>query len=216
MKNINVESSVIFYWGLCVATYSIIHYVWMPDVWGKQAISDAGIFSILTMAIIASAFIRLVYCAQIVTQKNQQRLLYALAYIVLIYGLREADFHRLFTEEHITRGKFYTNPEIALLPKILGGVPLLVFFSLFLFTIIRYAGFALNHLKKCHAWAIALALWFITLFTSQLFDRSDLNHTYGGRVAEEMLEFCAAGYIFISIYLGTKLLLANTAINSHK
>lgn len=131
-----------------------------------------------------------------------------LAYIVLIYGLREADFHRLFTEKHITRGKFYTHPDIPIWPKIIGGLPLLIFFGLFFFILIRYTSFTLSHLKKCRAWAIALALWFITLFTSQLLDRSDLNHTHGGRVAEEMLEFCAAGYLLIAIYLGTKALLA--------
>lgn len=209
MKYSKDKYPILFYWALCIGIYAIIHFYWLPTEWGKQAISDTGIFSILTITMVASALIRLVYSAQLNNHKNQRRILYMLAYIVLIYGLREADFHRLFTEEHVTRGKFYTNPNIPLSHKILGGVPLLIFFGLFFYILIRYTGFALSQLKKLHAWAIALAMWVITIFSSQLLDRSDLNHTHGGRVAEEMLEFCAAGYLLIAIYLGTKALLTN-------
>jgi|GEM_PF-3825198 len=41
-----------------------------------------------------------------------------LAYVVLIYFLREADFHRLFTPEHITRGVFYASKDVPLLHKL--------------------------------------------------------------------------------------------------
>ena len=132
--------------------------------------------------------------------------LYALVYIILIYILREADFHRLFTDEHITRDKFYTDPNIDLKQKILGGIPLTAFFLCFFYILAKYTKFVFAHIIKLRPWAIAVFLWGVTIFASQALDKSSLNEVHTGRVIEEMLEFCAAGYLLIAVFLSTGLL----------
>ncbi|MFK7794897.1 MAG: hypothetical protein AB8B89_06075, partial [Gammaproteobacteria bacterium] len=125
--------------------------------------------------------------------------LYALAYVMLIYILREADFHRLFTDEHITRGKFYTDPTINWQQKILGGIPLALFFIFFISLTISHTKLILSKTLQAAPWAISTVLWGTTMFLSQLADKSSLNDFYQGRVIEESLELCASGYVLLTI-----------------
>ena len=192
-----------FYWGTLVATYTLVHISLLPQQWGANAISDIGIFSILTIVILCIALIRLLLTIPQVSHTGVKFPLYVLAYIILIYILREADFHRLFTVEHVTKLKFYTDPEIALHQRILGGIPMAIFFLSFFYMLILYAKLVLANILQIKPWAIAAFLWGITIVTSQMIDKSDLNRIYFGRVIEEMLEFCAAGYLLIAVFLST-------------
>ena len=128
--------------------------------------------------------------------------LYATAYVLLIYALREADAHRLFTEEHVTKWKFYVHPDIDIVQKLLAGVPMLVFLGYFFYLVIRYTPVVYRGLLKMAPWAVAIFLWAVTIFISQLFDKSDFNSTYGGRLVEELMEFCTAGYMLIAAITG--------------
>lgn len=95
----------------------------------------------------------------------------ASAYVLLIYLLREANVHRLFTIEHVTRGKFYLMPEVPLWQK----------------------------LRRLEPHVVSLFLWFTVLVISQLCDRSGLNHTHYGRVIEEYCECWAAMFLFLTV-----------------
>ena len=62
-----------------------------------------------------------------------------LAYVVLIYFLREADCLRLFTPEHITRGAFYASKDVPLLHNLLAATLLILFLISFLYIAVRYS-----------------------------------------------------------------------------
>ena len=195
-----------FFWIALVATYILVHIFLIPHPWGKNAISDAGIFSILTIALASIALIRLLITTRQIPDSAIKLSLYALAYIILIYILREADFHRLFTDEHITRDKFYTDPNIDLKQKILAGIPMALFFLCFFYVLIKYAKFVFTRVLKLQPWAISVFLWGITIVASQALDKSSLNEVYVGRAIEELLEFCAAGYLMLAVFLSTNML----------
>ena len=161
-------------------------------------------FSILTIAFAVIALFLLIRNTRLVSTTQIKFPLYLLAYIILIYILREADFHRLFTDEHITKDKFYTDPNIDIKQKLLGGTPLAIFFICFFYMLIRYAKLVFTHLRNMQPWAVSAFLWATTLFLSQVLDKSSLNSLYNGRVIEEMLEFCAAGYLLLAVINASK------------
>ncbi len=189
-----------------VVAYTPVHIFLVPHPWSKNAISDSGIFSILTIALVSLALVRLFIATRQIPDSAIKFSLYALLYIILIYILREADFHRLFTDEHITRDKFYTDPEIDIKQKILAGIPMAIFFLCFFYILFRYTKFVVSRILKLHPWAISVFLWGITIVASQVIDKSYLNDVHTGRVIEEMLEFCAAGYAMIAVFLSTSVL----------
>ena len=201
------NNQINIYWAVVIFVYMLMHILLLPQQLGEHAISDKGVISILTIAIISIALIRLMITIHSISDKRLRMSLYILAYIILIYILREADFHRLFTDEHITKDKFYTDPNIDIKQKLIGGIPLGIFFICFFYVLIRYIKFTLIHLKKYQPWAVAIFLWGISIFTSQVIDKSSLNDIYYGRVIEELLEFCAAGYMLIAVLFSTKLLI---------
>ncbi len=121
-----------------------------------------------------------------------------LAYVVLIYFLREADFHRLFTPEHITRGAFYASKDVPLLHKLIAATSLILFLISFLYIAVKYFSLTLRRALKLQAWAVSLTLWVTTLFASQLCDRLSIKILGHGRVLEESLEFWAAIYAFVA------------------
>jgi hypothetical protein len=124
--------------------------------------------------------------------------------VILVYVLREADVHRLFTVEHVTKLKFYQHPDISSFQKIAWGVPMLGFVLCFFYLLTRYTKTVIEGLLNKSPWAVSLALWAVTFFVSQLVDKSDLNGVYRGRVLEEMLELCAAGFLLISAWRITR------------
>ena len=123
-----------FYWLFLVTSFTLILIYLLPQPWGEYAISDKGIFSILTIALLSIALFFLLKTTNTNLALKHKTYLYVLAYVIIIYILREADFHRLFTDEHITKSKFYSDPKISLQQRILGGIPMVFIFCLcFLF-----------------------------------------------------------------------------------
>ena len=198
------DNRINIYWAFTVFLCLLLLLFVTPEQWGNHSISDKGIFSILTITFICLAAVHLFQTTKLIGQKNIRLPLYALLYVLLIYILREADFHRLFTDEHITKDKFYTDPDISLHQKLLGGIPLAIFFICFFYLTIRYAGLLFKNVMRRNPWAVSAFLWGTTIFLSQLIDKSDLNAIYKGRAVEEMLELCAAGYMLIAIALSKK------------
>jgi hypothetical protein len=186
-------------WAGIVAIYALTHIFLLPNTWGEHSISDSGIFSFLTITLLTISLLFLLKSISLPLELKYRHYLFALAYALIIYILREADFHRLFTDEHITKAKFYTDPNISLQQKIFGGIPMALFFVCILYLIATQTKLVLTNIFARTSWAIALFLWGLTFITSQLIDKSDLNDVYFGRVIEEMIEFCASGYVLLAV-----------------
>ena len=80
----------------------------IEDATAHSMLEDDGLVQILTaVVLIASCLI----CLQRALRKISPALKWAeLSYLLLIYAMREMDFHRLFTEEHISRWELYVEP----------------------------------------------------------------------------------------------------------
>lgn len=210
-KQISALNKLNVLWGLVVLSYSLIHIFIIPEPWGYWSISDTGLFSILTISLATTGLLLLIVIITKIKQPSIKTALILLSYVILIYILREADLHRLLTDEHVTKMKFYTNSSINLSQRILGGSVMGLFIATSLFLFFRYGLLFLQHLFNTQPWAVSIALWASILLISQLIDKSGLNDIYLGRVVEEMLEFCAAGYSFLAVYASYGLLIKSSA-----
>lgn len=186
-------------WPLFIGFYLIVHLFLLPQPWGPQAISDSGYISYITLIFLSASLIFTLKASTNDLYSNYKIDIYILAYCFLIYVLREADFHRLFTDEHITRIEFFISPEINLQQKIFGGTPLILFFICAIYLIVKYSKLIFTHLLQTTPWAIAVFMWGLTFVISQAMDKSDLNYIYYGRAAEEIMEMCASGYLLLAI-----------------
>jgi hypothetical protein len=103
-----------------------------------NATTDEGCISILTLGFIAGTLAIIIHVLAAGDRTHKKVVTIALVYIVLIYFLREADFHRLFTPEHVTRGAFYASKDVSLLHKSIAVAILILFMISFLFIVFKY------------------------------------------------------------------------------
>ncbi len=179
--------------------YIIVHAYLLPAAISGAGIADAGYISIITLTFVGCAILSLlilIFNTELDTHKLTAA---AAAYVLLIYLLREADVHRLFTLEHVTRWKFYLMQEVPLWQKLFAAAVFILLTACILYLLIKYVRSLWNKLRKSEPWALALLLWFVVLVISQLCDRSGLNETHIGRVIEECSECWAAIYLFLSV-----------------
>jgi hypothetical protein len=179
----------------------------MPLPWANDSLTDTGIFSILTISLQTFSLFLMVMTALRMNQRYLKYLLFALSFILLIYVLREADCHRLFTDGRVTEFEFYTDNTVDLTQKLIGGTVMLTFILTVIVLLLLYGKFAIQHIIQKKPWAITLIFWFVSLFLSQVADKTDLNHLYWGQIVEELLELCAAGYMLIAVYFARQDLL---------
>ncbi len=179
--------------------YIIVHVKLLPTAISTAGIADAGYISIITLTFIGCAILTLlilIFNTELYAPKLTAT---ACTYALFIYLLREADVHRLFTLEHVTRGKFYSMPEVPVWQKIMAAAVFILLAACILYLLIKYVGSLWSKLRNLEPWVLALLLWFVVVVISQLCDRSDLNHTHIGRVIEECCECWAAMYLFLSV-----------------
>ena len=200
---------IIKIWPAILVCYGLLHYTIVPFSWGNESLTDTGIFSMLTMSLQTFSLFLMVVTALRINQRYLKYLLFVLSYLLLIYLLREADFHRLFTPEHVrvTKLVFYTDIKIGLIQKLISGTVLLAFILSVIALLLLYGKFVIQHIIQKKPWAITFILWSVSLFLSQVADRTDLNHLYWGQIVEELLELCAAGYMVIVVYFSRQDLL---------
>ncbi len=179
--------------------YIVIHATMLPSSISTAGIADDGYISIITLTFVGCAILTLlilIFNTELTTSKLTAG---TSAYVLLIYFLREADVHRLFTIEHVTRGKFYLMPEVPLWQKIFAAGVFLVLIICILYLLFKYLWGLRQKLLNLEPNIVALTLWFVVLVISQLCDRSGLNHTHVGRVIEECCECWAAMFLFIAV-----------------
>jgi len=157
--------------------------------------------SILNMLLILMAWI--LCLLQFVNNPDQRIRWFCWLYIVQIYLMREADFHRAFTEEHVTKIAFYTADFIPLWQKLTAGSIMLGFIAVSFYTLISNARRFWQSLVAREPWAISLLLVFVFLPCSQIFDKTVFNEhpSWKVRSVEEMLEVTSAFYAVAAISL---------------
>ncbi|MFT5708101.1 MAG: hypothetical protein ACI9ES_002403 [Oceanospirillaceae bacterium] len=185
----------------CINLYLII--IFGSGTFSIGVFEDEGAISITTILLLMLAqFIVLLEAA---SAKNKRHTIdwLLLAFVLQIYFMREADFHRVFTEINITQGRFYSDPSSPLMAKIIAGSFLVCFLFAFVYLGIKYFKPLLSAFLQVKPWAISSALWFGLLFLSQLLDKSAFNSSEDLRLKniEEMLEFSAAVYLLMAVCL---------------
>ena len=160
----------------------------------RSMLTDDGLVQIMTaVTLIAGCF----FCLQRALRKIPPAFKWGqLSYLLLIYAMREMDFHRLFTEEHVSRWKLYAGP-FPLQDKIIGGVVVLLTIVVMLY----FIGCNFRHfwksLKAKQSWAVHVIIWAVLLFSSQMLDKSRWHGIFTEVALEENMEFGAAIMIFM-------------------
>ena len=174
-----------------------------PDIASPSFFHDSGGGSFLTIFLILATLSLVFRKAFGAASYKEKFAWFCLAYVIEIYLFREADFHRAFTMEHVTKIKFYTDAGIPFLQRFISGIVMLAFISAFLYLITNHIKPVLLALSHREGWAVALFLWAGLLVVSQLADQSFLNSHSNWRISaiEEMLEISAAAYAATSISL---------------
>jgi hypothetical protein len=180
-----------------MAAYFVFHRLVLPVELGMHGIHDIGWVSWFTMAAQGSALVLILLQVRKVGTARGRAILAVLAYITLIYLLREADFHRLFTDEHVTRGRFYLDASISIVQRLLAAMVMFPFFACALFVLGRYALPVLRALRAREPWAVCLTLWGTALFGSQVADKTLSG--YPGALIEEGLEATAAALALLTV-----------------
>ena len=156
--------------------------------------NDDGLVQILTaFTLIASC----IFCLQRALRKISPAFKWGqLSYLLLIYAMREMDFHRLFTEEHVSRWKLYAGP-FPLQDKIIGGVVVLLTLVVMVYFIGSNFRYFWKSLKTMQSWAVHVIIWAVLLFSSQMLDKSRWHGVFFEVTLEENMEFGAAIMIFM-------------------
>jgi len=161
----------------------------------NDMLSDAGLIQTLTsVALFAGAAL----CLRRAMRRIPPVFKWAeLSFLLVIYALREMDFHRRFTVEHISNKDFYIGPD-PLLTKIIAGTVVLLTIIALLHFLLSNARFFFEQLRKKRSWAIHVIAWAVLLFGSQILDKSpQLHDMFIEHVLEENMEFAAATILFL-------------------
>jgi len=160
----------------------------------RSLLKDDGLVQILTAAVLIASCL---LCLQRALRKIHPAFKWAeLSYLLLIYAMREMDFHRLFTEEHVSRWKLYAGP-FPLQDKIIGGVVVLFTIVVMLYFFGRNFRHFWISLKAKQSWAVHVIVWAVLLFSSQMLDKSRWHGIFTEVALEENMEFGAAIMIFM-------------------
>lgn len=124
-----------------------------------------------------------------------------LAFVYLVYLMREADFHQAFSSESLTKLDTYSLLEVPLEIRLTAAVVLLSMTGILIYFLVRYSRSIFSSMAKGENWAIALLLWFLLLLCSQIFDRSISTSGSHWKLTaiEELLEVSAALFAVLAI-----------------
>lgn len=171
-----------------------------PGLLSIETFYDAGAASFIGLGLISLGLGLSLFLAMDRTRAGRRDWL-LLAYVYLIYLMREADFHHAFTGESLTNLDTYSLSEIPLEIRLAAAIVLLGMVGILIYFMIRYTRPIMSGIFSAKNWAIAFSLWFILLFCSQVFDRSiATSGTHWKLTAiEELLEVTAALFAVLAI-----------------
>ena len=160
----------------------------------RALVSDTGPIQQLTAMVL---FAGCLMCLERVLRKIPPVFKWAeLSYLLLIYTMREMDFHRLFTEEHLTRTDFYLGP-YPLYQKLIAVPIVLLAIIAALHFLLSNARFFFEQLMKKQSWAIHVVAWAVLLFGAQMLEKTPWRGLFLQIVVEEAMELAAAIMIFL-------------------
>ena len=181
---------------LLIMGLSILAMFGINENTALSMLSDSGVVQILTAA---TLIVSCIFCLQRALRKIPPAFKWGqLSYLLLIYAMREMDFHRLFTEEHVSRWKLYAGP-FPLQDKIIGGCVVLLTIVVMVYFIGSNFRYFWKSLRAGQSWAMHVIFWAVLLFSSQMLDKSRWHGLLLEVVLEENMEFGAAIMIFMVV-----------------
>ncbi len=184
--------------------YYIIHCLG-KNTFSMNAFEDSGWGSAFTIAaILGTEFIVLWHLFR--DKKTSNKISWgALAYILQIYALREADFHRTFTIMNVTKSKFFKSEEVLFNHKIVAGIILGLFAIALVYLLIKHTVPIFKKFIEGTPWAVSIACWGGIMVFSRILDKSFFNKTDNIYIKniEEMMEITGAIYAFTAIIFYT-------------
>jgi len=171
-----------------------------PGLITIDAFQDSGGASFIGLGLISLGFGMCLFLA--VDSGRSCRLNWLLlAFVYLVYLMREADFHKAFSVKSLTKLSTYSTLEVPIELRIISAIILLSMVAILLYFLIRYTRLFFNSILSADNWAIAFCLWFVLLLCSQVFDRTiATSGTHWKLTAiEELLEVSAALFGLLSI-----------------
>lgn len=155
----------------------------------KLMIKDDGIIQLATGVVLC--FTVLLALLRVITQEQPVLKWVEAFYILSIYAMREMDFHRMFTAEHVTRLNFYTGP-FPLGEKLIGGTIVLLFIVIAVHFFIINVPLLIQALKKGVPRAWYFIVWGFLLVGAQVIDKPHLFKGAMKTSVEETMELGAA------------------------
>lgn len=159
--------------------------------YAMESLLDTGFVQLLTAAVLGLTFL-FAFCSTMLTLPVSLSWVEG-SILMLVYTLRELDFHRFFTKGLVTNFGFYFGPSPIVQKMIAGSVLLLLFLALS-HLIWSHWRVVFDGIARRTPWALHLALWAGLLFCSQAIDKIDLVASWAFTVValEETLELAAA------------------------
>ena len=155
----------------------------------KPMTKDGGIIQLATCVVLCLAVA--LALVRVLTQEQPVLKWVEASYILSIYAMREMDFHRIFTAEHVTRLKLYTGP-FPLEEKLIGGTIMLLFIVITVHFLITNVPLLIQDLKKRVPRAWYFIVWGFLLAGAQLIDKPHLFKISMKSLIEETMELGAA------------------------
>lgn len=153
----------------CINLYCII--IFGPHTFSLSIFSDNGAISILVILFVLFAQVLAIHELFTADKIINKLDWFLLVYILEIYVLREADFHRTFTSTNISKLKFYLDANNPVLIKWIAGPIFIVLILAVFYLAAKYMKLLVLSVKRRIPWANAGVLWFLLLFCSQIFDK---------------------------------------------
>lgn len=176
----------------------------------KPMTKDGGILQIATCVVLCFAVLLALVC--VITQEQPVLKWLEASYLLSMYAMREMDFHRIFTAEHVTRLKLYTGP-FPLTEKLIGGTIMLLFIVIAVHFLITNVPLLIQDLKKKVPRAWYFIVWGLLLGGAQLIDKPHLFKGSMRPLIEETMELGAAMlmvFILLSFSMNVRRLLWRT------
>jgi hypothetical protein len=161
-------------------------------------ITDDGLIQVVTAFLLCISVV-LVLSRVIVKQQPVLKWIEA-SCILGVYAMRELDFHRMFTTEHVTRLKLYTGP-FPLEEKLIGATIWLLFFTAVIHFCITNVPLWIHALKRKVPRAWYVVVWALLLIGAQILDKPRFLRGWKTTLVEETMELGAA-VLMIFIVLG--------------